>query len=99
MTSSSTTALNDEPPDIAEARRLYQRILVPVDFTTRCRRAVAVAIDWQRRYNGELYLMHLAGFDSDDEFLAGLGSPPRMDSAIRDADERLARLAESIAPG
>src|SRR4051812_26043595 len=91
--------MNETINEVKNVEALYRRVLVPVDFSPKCHRALAVALDWQRRYGSEVYVLHLAGFDQDDEFLAGLGSMPHSDYIIHDAEERLKRFAEIVEAG
>jgi nucleotide-binding universal stress UspA family protein len=83
-----------------DAKTLFERILVPVDFTEGARRALATALELKKRFGSEVHLFRLTESSENDLFLAGTGAAsltPR--ELVQAAEERLRRFVENVLPG
>jgi nucleotide-binding universal stress UspA family protein len=83
-----------------DAPGVFQRILVPIDFSEGSRRALATALELRKRFGSEVHLFRMAETSENDQFLAGTGaegiSPQRL---VDDAEDRLQRFVENVLPG
>jgi nucleotide-binding universal stress UspA family protein len=83
-----------------DAPSVFERILVPIDFTEGSRRALATALELRQRFGSEVHLFRMAETSENDRFLAGTGanglSPQEL---IEDAEARLLRFVENVSPG
>jgi nucleotide-binding universal stress UspA family protein len=77
----------------------FERLLVPVDFSSASRAAVAMAMSIADRWGSEVVLFHAAGFDQNDEFLRYTGVPWGREDVVRETSEHLRRFADEVAPG
>lgn len=96
MTAQPTAATANST--VAEAKEIFARLFVPVDFTISSHRAVGAAIELRRAFGSEICLFNLAEDTGGDEFLGGLGAPVRPADLGVDAEERLRRFVKNIAP-
>lgn len=62
---------------------MFRRVLVPVDFSEKCKRSVIVATDIAGHYDGEIHLLHVIETLVDTDF-----------SELKDFYEKLERKAE-----
>jgi nucleotide-binding universal stress UspA family protein len=87
-------------PFAFDAKAVFERVLVPVDFSEGSRRALATALELKRRFGSEVHLFRLTESSENDQFLAGTGAEavsPR--ALIEDAEERLRRFVDNVLPG
>ena len=84
---------------IDQAKELFARVFVPVDFTPSSHLAVGAALELKRVFGSEVCIFQLVEDTGGDEFLAGLGDPSSPGDLVRGAHERLHRFVENIAPG
>lgn len=85
-------------PTVAEAKEIFARVFVPVDFTTSSHQAVGAALELKRAFGSEVCIFQLAEEGGADEFLGGLGDPASPGDLVRSARERLQRFIENVAP-
>lgn len=80
---------------------MFQRILVPVNFSLGSRRALATALTLRERHGSEVHLFHLAEPGENERFLAGVGgdAPMAGQGLIADAEQRLRRFVDNTFPG
>ena len=83
-----------------DAKSVFERIFVPIDFSEGSRRALATALELRRAFGSEVHLFRLTESSENDQFLAGTGaggmSPQRL---VDDAEARLGRFVENVLPG
>jgi nucleotide-binding universal stress UspA family protein len=87
-------------PVAFDAKAVFERVLVPVDFSEGSRRALATALELKRRFGSEVHLFRLTESSENDQFLAGTGAEavsPR--TLIEAAEERLRRFVDNVLPG
>jgi nucleotide-binding universal stress UspA family protein len=77
----------------------FRRILVPVDFAECSRRALATALELQRRFGSEICIFHLAQQGGADEFIGGLGNPTLPADLVTQTEDRLRRFVDNVFPG
>jgi len=80
----------------------FRRILVAIDFTDVSKRALATALELQRRFGSEVCLFHMTELGANDEFLAGVGGQNTKESGgdlVDRATGRLQRFVENVFPG
>ncbi len=77
----------------------FERLLVPVDFSSGARAAFALAIRIAERWGSEVVLFNAAGRDQNDEFLGSTGVPWGHSDVVQETSEHLRRFADQIAPG
>jgi nucleotide-binding universal stress UspA family protein len=94
-----TATPTEEPAPEALAGAMFARILVPLDFSPACRRAVVVAYDLARRYGSEIHVFNLATFGANSEYLASLGRPRSRDDVTRDACDHVRDYIGTVVPG
>jgi nucleotide-binding universal stress UspA family protein len=83
-----------------DAKALFDRILVPVDFSEGCRRALATALELRKRFGSEVHLFRLTESSPNDQFLAGTGAASiGPGELVEDAKARLIRFVENVLPG
>lgn len=85
-------------PTIADAKEIFARLFVPVDFTTSSRHALGVAIELKRSFDSSLCLFHLGEDRGTDELLVGAGEPAAPSDPVKGAEQRLRRLVKDTAP-
>ena len=83
----------------AEAKELFARVFVPVDYTRASHQAVGVALELARAFGSRVCVFQLAEEGGADEFLGGLGDRRTPSDLVKNAKERLHRFIEHIAPG
>jgi nucleotide-binding universal stress UspA family protein len=88
-----------EAEAVVDASTVFARILVPLDFSPACRRAVVVAYDLAKKYGSEVHVFNLARFGENTEFLAGLGAPRSRDDVHRDACAHILDYVQTVVPG
>jgi len=82
------------------ARGLFDRLLVPVDFSEGSRRALATALELKRQFHSEVHLFTLTEASENDQFLAGTGASALSPQDLVDAAKgRLGRFVDNIFPG
>jgi nucleotide-binding universal stress UspA family protein len=77
----------------------FDRLLVPVDFSSASRAAYQLAMRIAERWGSEVILFNAAGPDGNDEFLRYTGVPWGKDDVVSETDEHLRRFADAIVPG
>jgi nucleotide-binding universal stress UspA family protein len=83
-----------------DPKAVFGRILVPVDFSEGCRRALATALELRERFGSEVHLFRLTESSENDQFLAGIGGAALSPKQLVDAAEaRLRRFVENVFPG
>jgi nucleotide-binding universal stress UspA family protein len=83
-----------------DAKALFARILVPVDFSEGSRRALATALELRKRFGSEVHLFRLTESSPNDQFLAGTGASSIAPAElVEDAKARLLRFVENVLPG
>ncbi len=85
------------PASVAGA--MFDRILVPIDFSAASRRALAAALLMQDRLGSQVDLFHLAEQGANAAFLAGSGAHVTVSDVADDARGRLARFVDNVFPG
>jgi nucleotide-binding universal stress UspA family protein len=83
----------------AGAAAPFHRLLVPVDFTSAARAAVALALRIAERWGSEVILFHAAGQDDNDEFMDYTGVPWGRGDVVADVSQHLMRFADAVEPG
>ena len=78
---------------------MFERILVPIDFSAASRRALATALLMQDRLGSQVDLFHLAEQGANAEFLASSGANVTVSELADDARARLARFVDNVFPG
>ena len=87
-------------PFAFDAKLLFERILVPVDFSEGSRRALAIALELRRRFGSEVHLFWLTELSQNDQFLAGTGAAAVTPQDLVEAAEgRLRRFVDNLFPG
>ena len=81
------------------AGSMFDRILVPIDFSETSRRALATALLMQDRLGSQIDLFHLAEQSANAAFLAGSGAHITVSDVADDARGRLARFVDNVFPG
>jgi nucleotide-binding universal stress UspA family protein len=77
----------------------FERMLVPVDFSSASREAFVLAMRLAKRWGSAVVLFNAAGFDDNDDFLDHIGSAWGTSDVVRDAIEHLKDFAETVVPG
>jgi nucleotide-binding universal stress UspA family protein len=77
----------------------FQRLLVPVDFSSAARAAFTLAMRIAERWDSEVVLFHAAGLDGNDEFLDHTGVPWGRRDVLDEAGVHLQRFADAVLPG
>jgi hypothetical protein len=86
-------------PLVAEATASFERVLVPVDFSSGSRRALAAALLLKDHLHSEVHLLHLGTLGSNGEFLAGSGADVLYGDIQEDAKAEAVRFVENVFPG
>jgi nucleotide-binding universal stress UspA family protein len=100
MTEPSTSA-TQEPASLgatATATHPFDRLLVPIDFSSGARAAYALAMRIAERWGSEVVLFHAAGADGNDEFLDYTGVPWGRSDVVGESVEHLRRFADAVVP-
>jgi nucleotide-binding universal stress UspA family protein len=77
----------------------FSRLLVPVDFSSVSRAALALALSIADRWGSEIILFHAAGFDENDEFLDHTGVPWGRNDVVAEAHKHLVDFADAVVAG
>jgi nucleotide-binding universal stress UspA family protein len=77
----------------------FERLLVPVDFSSGARAAFALAMRIAERWGSEVVLFNAAGPDGNDEWLQSTGIPWGRTDVVQETNEHLRRFADHVAPG
>jgi nucleotide-binding universal stress UspA family protein len=85
-------------PTLMEAKTIFDRLFVPVDYSMDSHRAVGAALELQRVLGSSVCLFHAAESDGTHEFLGGLGSSAVNGDWLVHAEQRLRRFVENVAP-
>jgi nucleotide-binding universal stress UspA family protein len=93
-----TTTSTPTSPAVG-GRSPFERLLVPIDFSSASRAAFAMAMRIAERWGSEVVLFNAAGFDQNDEFLRYTGVPWGQEDVVRETSEHLRRFADEVAPG
>jgi nucleotide-binding universal stress UspA family protein len=80
-----------------DARGPFQRVFVPIDYSSDCHRALGIALELQRSFGAAVCLFHVVHGDGSDDFLGGLGV--RTGDWVDEAKRRLSRFLLHVAPG
>jgi hypothetical protein len=89
-------ALSD---NLAGGTRIFERILVLVDFNASPRETVGAALELHRVLGSHVRLFEMPELTGGDEFLAGLGSPSVIGADLDEEGKgRLARFIRNVAP-
>jgi len=83
----------------ALGRSLFDRMLVPIDFSPASRTALATALRIADRWRSEVVLFHAAALDENDEFLDHTGVPWGRGDVVGQAADHLRNFAGTVAPG
>ncbi|HXN33593.1 MAG TPA: universal stress protein [Polyangiaceae bacterium] len=83
----------------ASAAASFERMLVPVDFSSASRAAFVLAMRMAQRWGSEVVLFHVAGCDENDEFLERTGAAWGRGDVMDQALDHLRRFAEAVVPG
>jgi nucleotide-binding universal stress UspA family protein len=83
-------------PNVAQSRSIFERILVPIDFSMASQRALGAALELRRQYGSRVCVFHVSESSTHDEFLGGLGGAKQ---GKGEAEGRLHRFLENVAPG
>src|SRR5579884_3425694 len=83
----------------ATATNPFDRLLVPIDFSSASRAAFALAMRLAERWGSEVVLFHAAGIDDNDEFLDHTGVPWGRSDVLGESREHLRRFADVVVPG
>ena len=86
-------------PVVSQAKDIFARVFVPVDFSQSSHQAVGIALALKRAFGSQVCLFQLAEEGGADEFLGGLGDRETPGDLVRNAKGRLHRFIENIAPG
>lgn len=84
---------------VAQARAIYRRVFVPVDFSMSSHRALGAALELARTQGSTVCLFNMAESEGEDDFLGGIGSPAVGGDWPAESEERLHRFVENVAPG
>jgi hypothetical protein len=79
--------------------RIFQRILVPVDFGPESRRAIVTACVLRQQFGSEIHVFHLRAFGINDEYIRGLGAPWSESDIDRESKNQLRMFGENICKG
>lgn len=90
---------NELESTVARAPHVFDRVLVPVDFTMASHRAVGLALELRRMHGSAVCLFHAAESTGGDEFLGGIGSPAVGGDWVAESKGRLLRFLDNVAPG
>jgi nucleotide-binding universal stress UspA family protein len=77
----------------------FDRLLVPVDFTSASRAAFRLAMRIAERWGSEVILFNAAGPDGNDEFMRYTGVPWGKHDVVSETDDHLRRFADEVVPG
>jgi nucleotide-binding universal stress UspA family protein len=84
---------------VEDAKGTFERVLVPVDFSSASRRALAEALWFKDHLGSEVHLLHLGTLGYNAEFLAGTGADILYGDIQEDARAEARRFIENVFPG
>ena len=102
MSNAGTEELDDVEEveeHVARGSSVLDRILVPIDFTMDSHRALGVALEMMRTHGSSVCVFHAAESAGSDDWLGGIGSPSVGGDWVSEAEGRLRRFLENVAPG
>lgn len=85
-------------PTVASAGSILDRILVGIDCSMDCHRALGVALELQRTHGSVVRLFHAAESGTSDDWLGGIGSPAVGGDWVTESIARLKRFVSNVAP-
>lgn len=83
-------------PNVAQAKTIFARVFVPIDYTMASHRALGVALELQRTLGSAVCVYHDSESSTHDEFLGGLGGAKQ---GKGEAEGRMHRFLDNVAPG
>lgn len=92
-------ATQSTEPDPQHAARIFDRVLVPVDFSLESQVAIDMALELKRRFGSEVCLFNLTTLGTNDDFRRGLGDGYTTTDLEREGKERLRILIDTLSPG
>lgn len=98
-TSPSATLEPASQEATATATNPFDRLLVPIDFSSAARAAYALAMRLAERWGSEVVVFHAAEADGNDEFLDYTGVPWGKSDVLGEVREHLRRFADTVVPG
>ncbi|HEX8793603.1 MAG TPA: universal stress protein [Polyangiaceae bacterium] len=98
-TSASATQEPASQEATATATNPFDRLLVPIDFSSASRAAYTLAMRLAERWGSEVVLFHAAEADGNDEFLDHTGVPWGRSDVVGETREHLRRFADTVVPG
>lgn len=99
MSSSDPTGTISERSAVVATASLFDKMLVPVDFSAASRAAFSLAMSLAGRSTSEVWLFYAAGFDENDQFLDHTGVPWGRSDVEGEARSELRGFAEMVVPG
>lgn len=85
--------------NVERGASVLDRVFVPVDYTMSSHRALGVALELMRTHGASVCVFHAAEDEPSDDWLGGIGSPAVGGDWRSDAEARLRRFLENVAPG
>lgn len=85
--------------NVARGSTTLDRVFVPVDYSMGSHAALGVALELMRVHGSSVCVFHAAESDATDEWLGGIGSPAVGGDWISEAENRLRRFLDNVAPG
>ena len=77
----------------------FERILVPIDFSSAARAAFTLAMRIAERWGSEVICFYTSGTDGNDEFLNATGISWGESDILAEARDHLRGFAEAVVPG
>jgi nucleotide-binding universal stress UspA family protein len=84
--------------NVALGAQTLDRIFVPIDYSMSSHRALGIALELMRTHGSAVCIFHAARSDSSDDWLGGIGSPAVGGDWVADAQDRLRRFLDHVAP-
>jgi hypothetical protein len=81
------------------AASMFRKVLVHVDYSAESRNALRTALELHRSMRSEVCVLVHTFFDSNDEFLAGIGSQETVHDLVQEAQARARGFVETVVPG
>jgi nucleotide-binding universal stress UspA family protein len=82
-----------------EATSVFERVLVPVDFSIESQAGIETALELKRRFGSQVCLFNLTTLGTNDDFRRGPKVPSAHHDLEREGKERLRILVEALVPG
>lgn len=86
-------------PNVARGSTTLDRVFVPVDYSMSSHTALGIALELMRVHGSSVCVFHAAESDASDEWLGGIGSPAVGGDWVSEAENRLRRFLDNVAPG